>query len=397
VPADVVLSDPGAIPDIKHFAAGDPIRGFGSVSVLVYHSAFSYNTGAFIAVFPHPLGALLMNLDIMYYFFFVLSGYLISKPFVRAFAASEPLPRLGAYLRNRAFRILPIFWLAITLVWLRHAFLPDLFPKEAFQSSPAQIGAVYLFLQNYFPSRFAILVGPAWTLGVEVAFYLLIPVAAVLAGLALRRVPLRWRWATVVGLACAVFAASMAARYVVPRTVHGERYVPAMLFVFMPGVALAGLEIGLISWFQRSRRRAWIAFPVAVAGLAVLALYYIVDPAGMGWTPEAPQYRIGLAAVGTGLLVAAALFWQWCGRHLFWAFDNAASRWVGQRSYSFYILHQAIGFELAPLFVGISSIALRTAAFVVVVLPIVLVAADLGFRYVERPFLRAKMPVRPWR
>lgn len=389
------MSESSTVPTIKYFEAGDPIRGIGAVSVLIYHSAYSFTNGDFFGAYGRRLGTVIMNLDIMYYFFFILSGYLISKPFVRAYAAGEPAPRLRAYLRNRALRIVPIFWLAITLLWLRHSFLPDHYPKAAFASPPEQIGAVYLFLQNYVPSRFAVLVGPAWTLGAEVGFYLLIPIAAILAAFALRWVPSRWRWATVVGLAGAVFAASLGARYMVPRTVHGERAVPAMLFAFMPGVALAALEIGLISWFQRDRQRAWLAMPLLASGLVVLVVYYLVDPVTMGWTPETPRYRIGLAAVGCGLLLTAAMSWQWAGRHLFWGIDNAPTRWVGQRSYSFYVLHQAIGFELAPLFLGVASIALRTVAFVAVLLPVVLVAADLGFRYVERPFLRSKMPVLP--
>jgi len=167
-----------------------------------------------------------------------------------------------------------------------------------------------------------------------------------------------------------------------------------MLFAFMPGVALAALEIGLISWVQRDPRRGWFAIPLLAAGLAVLLVYYLVDPVTMGWTPVTPRYRIGLAATGCGIILAAALFWQWSGRRLFWAIDNFASRWVGQRSYSFYVFHQGIGFEIAPFFAGIAVLSIRTGAFIVVVLPFVLLAAGLGFRLIERPFLRRKWRLR---
>ena len=45
--------------------------------------------------------------------FFVLSGFLLSRPFWQALDRGEPAPSLRVYAMRRAARILPGFWLAL--------------------------------------------------------------------------------------------------------------------------------------------------------------------------------------------------------------------------------------------------------------------------------------------
>src|SRR2546423_1616625 len=92
--------------------AGDPPRGLAAVSVVLYHAWLG-------SVYAKPFGApadisglgdrVLINFSLGLYIFFVLSGYLIARPFVRAFVASESMPDVGRYLRNRALRVVPAF------------------------------------------------------------------------------------------------------------------------------------------------------------------------------------------------------------------------------------------------------------------------------------------------
>src|SRR6185295_16799069 len=53
--------------------------------------------------------------------FFVLSGFLLFRPWVRAALTGAPGPRVGHYLLRRAARILPAYYLAvagsIALLW----------------------------------------------------------------------------------------------------------------------------------------------------------------------------------------------------------------------------------------------------------------------------------------
>ncbi len=50
--------------------------------------------------------------------FFVLSGFLLARPFWVALDAGRPMPSLATYATRRAARILPGFWLALTVTFI---------------------------------------------------------------------------------------------------------------------------------------------------------------------------------------------------------------------------------------------------------------------------------------
>ncbi|MDO8360610.1 MAG: acyltransferase family protein, partial [Devosia sp.] len=50
--------------------------------------------------------------------FFVLSGYLLARPFWTALDRGEAMPSLRTYALRRAARILPGFWLALTVTFV---------------------------------------------------------------------------------------------------------------------------------------------------------------------------------------------------------------------------------------------------------------------------------------
>jgi peptidoglycan/LPS O-acetylase OafA/YrhL len=119
--------------------------------------------------------------------FFALSGLLLYRPWAAAALAGQPRPRVGPYLRRRALRILPAYWAAVLIA------LPVLSPGHA-RSAWSWIQYL-LLLQNYdahpwWTGTGALGLAQAWSLVIDVSFYLVLPVAAAaLAWLACRR----WR------------------------------------------------------------------------------------------------------------------------------------------------------------------------------------------------------------
>src|ERR1044072_6339872 len=107
---------PEATPDRARPPAGNPrcplgdgLRAVAALSVLVTHTAFISGFNG------HGLpGAITSRLDIGAALFFVLSGFLLSPPFVAARYDDRPSPRLGLYFRRRVVRIAPAYWLALT-------------------------------------------------------------------------------------------------------------------------------------------------------------------------------------------------------------------------------------------------------------------------------------------
>lgn len=116
--------------------------------------------------------------------FFTLSGFLLYRPFVAALLSGSSRPRVRDYLRRRLLRVLPGYWFALLgagLV-LRTTYLPPLQVEgRSLAAEPGVLLANLLLLQGYSPSTSATGIGPAWSLVVEMAFYLVLPLLAALA------------------------------------------------------------------------------------------------------------------------------------------------------------------------------------------------------------------------
>jgi peptidoglycan/LPS O-acetylase OafA/YrhL len=110
--------------------------------------------------------------------FFTLSGFLLFRPFASAVLRGAPFPSPVAFLRNRALRILPAYWAVLLAVTL-------LFQRELLER-PLQLLANMTFLQSYVPRYIpgpfhGLGIAAAWSLCVEVVFYLVLPVLGLLA------------------------------------------------------------------------------------------------------------------------------------------------------------------------------------------------------------------------
>jgi peptidoglycan/LPS O-acetylase OafA/YrhL len=372
------------------FIAGDPLRALAAASVVIYHVAFtallaahvSPTPAAYVLYYGSAVGSALQSLDLGLYVFFVLSGYLIARPFVRALVVGDADPVLGRYLRNRALRIVPAFWAIFTILLIRHG---------TYGASPSQLAAVYLFGQNYHDSTVALLVGPAWTLDVEVVFYLFLPVCALLAVTVVgRRGRQSYKLALIVAAISVLFVASLAAKQFLPAEIAWKRSFPAMLFAFLPGIALAAIEIPLAEKARGSRFGRRGAVLLLLVGLLLLVAYNRLVSQKFGFDPSIGAFPGALASIGAGLLVAAPLLRQWTDGSCWRALDNRAMRWLGRRSYSVYLIHTGLYVEFLSI---ARSIGPGIAGFVVsllAMLPALLVASAVSFRLFELPFLRRR-------
>lgn len=162
-------------------AALDGIRALAALAVLVYHVAVE--TGA--ALHDGFLGALLSRGDVAVPVFFTLSGFLLYLPHARAVIEGTAAPRAGAYLLRRALRILPAYWLVVAVA------LPLWSPEHV--TDAATWLKLLLLVHVYDPAPWWSGLGPAglaqmWSLCVETAFYLVLPLlAAALAWFAARK------------------------------------------------------------------------------------------------------------------------------------------------------------------------------------------------------------------
>jgi peptidoglycan/LPS O-acetylase OafA/YrhL len=138
------------------------MRGYASLGVVVFH-LFTLNSALRALGFPPIVLAWNSGVD----FFFVLSGFLLSLPFL-----GEKHVNLKTYYVKRVFRILPVYYLSIAICGTIMLFLN--------YGTVQQILASLVFAQSLSPSTFNSINGVNWTLVIEEIFYATLPAFSLL-------------------------------------------------------------------------------------------------------------------------------------------------------------------------------------------------------------------------
>ncbi len=161
--------------------------------------------------------------------FFVLSGFLLYRPFAAAIIGGFKRPSTSAYLRNRALRIMPgyvVIFLIVSLVLNAAVTNPMFFVEHNF----SQVGGLHspgLFIQNLFllqgftPSGLASGIGTAWSLGAELVFYLVLPLLALSAERLARGLRRRDRTLATLAPATVLLTIGVVSKVIAADTSHG--------------------------------------------------------------------------------------------------------------------------------------------------------------------------------
>jgi peptidoglycan/LPS O-acetylase OafA/YrhL len=219
------------------------IEGLRAVAVLTVLATHIALLSGFTAA--NPLGPLTARLNVGVALFFVLSAYLLYRPFVEARLNGATDPDVRRYAVRRVLRILPAYLVALVI-------LGALLPDEAPGVFGSDWWAYFGLLQVYFEDTGIGGLGVTWSLSTEVAFYLVLPV---LAWAAARLLAGRPR-ALQVRLELVLLAVSVAAAFAVRHVVVHEgwmRMFPNTLIGKWPWFAV-GLALAVI-------RAAWGAIP----------------------------------------------------------------------------------------------------------------------------------------
>ena len=155
-------------PARERFTGLDGLRAVGIIAVFLTHNAFATGTtngGRFTAqVGPISGRSVLGYLEVGATIFFVISAFLLYRPFVTAAFNDTPAPSPAGFLRRRFIRIFPAYWATLALLfalgWIHTAT-----PLHTIRV----ITLTHVYTQQGF---YAIdILVPTWTLATEAAFY----------------------------------------------------------------------------------------------------------------------------------------------------------------------------------------------------------------------------------
>ena len=150
----------------RHFASFDGLRAIAAVLVLLLHTAW---VSGF--TLRSSLGIYVGRLEIGVSIFFLISGFLLYRPFALSHLSGLPDPDRRRFWTRRLLRIVPAYWLALTV-------LTYVFHSVSLGSGWQGVVTHYLFLQIYFPTQVVNGIPQAWSLCTEMSFYLFLPLYA---------------------------------------------------------------------------------------------------------------------------------------------------------------------------------------------------------------------------
>lgn len=370
------------------FPLMDSLRAIAALLVLAGHAGLLAG-----ALGPGSrVSELAARLDVGVAVFFLISGFLLYRPFVRARLTGTPAPSTGAYAWRRFLRIAPAYWVALTVVAIVFS-LDYVFTADG-------ILTFYGFGQIYRASTSTGGIGQAWTLCIEITFYAMLPLWA----FAMRRLLPAGHRAELVAVA-GLFVFSVVWKIVV---IGGDGPVettplllslPAYLDQFAIGMALAILSV---AWQERAPedqvgfvrvvdRHPWA--PWAFAAAAYLAVAYAIGLPGTFPEATSPtQYVVKhqlYAMVGLGLLIPA-IFGD-PRRGLVRRFlGNRIMLWLGLISYGIYLWHQAVIAKLYEWGLPQTSFAHPYLVWPALAFVGGVLLATASYYLVERPVLSLK-------
>jgi peptidoglycan/LPS O-acetylase OafA/YrhL len=375
-------------PGNPRFPLFDGLRAIAALSIVVTHCSglTGFNTG-------NPLGAWTARMDLGVALFFVISGFLLYRPFLAARFEGRPAPRVGAYARRRLLRIVPAYWAALTIlaatVHLTGVFGPHWW-------------AYYGFLQIYSNDWILGGIGPAWSLCVEMSFYAALPLVASLMARAQRGRPRAQMVRIEVAFLAAISLLSLVVRTVAHA--HGHSVLPNTLPGNLDWFA-AGMGLALASVVLRGREheaklvrtihdRAWVPWLGAGAIFALLGSPLLDMPRGFPWVFSGGQWLAEhVLYIAVGLLLALPAVFGEPGRGpIRRLLGHPVLAWLGLVSYGIFLWHASLLIEvfhhgaggLIPHFPFVSSLLVTTAAAIG--------CAAVSYYVLERPLLRFKDP-----
>lgn len=336
------------------------LRGIAALMVLFFHMRPHWDLVPALSVTGAVTRWGFSGVDI----FFALSGFVV----YRSARRSIPTRGIGQFVKKRLLRIYLGYWpvlllIALTTVFVYHSSLPEL--KKMVFSTLLLYPNIW---DNWLP--------PAWSLTMEIYFYLWIALIAV--------VPQRHQVKAILGV-MAVLIAWNAGWLILDRPALFNGQQP--LRYGLTGLGLEFLAGALLAHAYESRARIF----QTTTSTVLLCLVLMVCGLGLGMTsPYFDRVEI-MRAASFGVMGLSALVLALTLEHT----RFLPPAWLvalGNASYSLYLLHTFLldASGRARVSSGITSSSALLLFLLALPVGIVLISL-LWFRYVEKPIMKATL------
>ena len=373
-------------PGNPRFPLFDSLRAIAALSVFLGHTV----TGLYTFLqHPHLFLIAVQVADQGVAVFFLISGFLLYRPFVAARTGGRRMSLRG-FARRRLLRIVPAYWVALTI---------GIVTGVVFGVTVHNFWIFYGFGQIYSATTIGQGIGAAWTLCIEMTFYALLPLLSLLAARLTHR---RGAMAAELGMLAALAVASLAFR------AHFSSFSDFAIVSTLPGTFCwfavgMGLAVISVAGQRRTERlgpgspepRTSMPMTIArdhptVCWAAALAAFILLHELALHTrgTFTAVAEHVLYAVVAMFILLPG-IFGDNRGGLARRVLRNRLLTWIGLVSYAFYLYHTLVIQQIAKgLHSG--SGAMRYVLLLVSSFLISSVCAGLSYYLLERPIMRLR-------
>jgi len=318
-----------------------------------------------------PLVGWALNLAFGVSIFFAISGFVVSLPFVRAMQEGTRLPSTGLYLWRRLLRLEPPYFIHMILMFLWLVIWPTrpwFFSIAMVKVFGPHLLATLAYMHAQIFQGPSWINGIAWTLEIEIQFYLLMPLLAFL----LRIPPLHLRRAMLAG---SIAATALLGQYVLPG-LHNPRLQYSILGhseFFLAGILLADLYVAPPAWLWLKPRKADVC--AFISGALVIYILHWREP--LAWIQP--------------FLLIVLYFSIFRGKWAGWFFQLPWLTIPGTMCYTVYLYHPFVLERMLPVttrvFAPKHSLAFDLCIQSLVLVPVILAVSAVLYLVTERPFV----------
>ncbi len=365
----------------------DGVRALATLLIIIYHllgvSGQTVNNS-------NGIGQFSGRLNVAVSIFFVLSGYLLFKPYVEAMLQKASFPRAHTFYFKRIVRIMPAYWCALVLI---SKFNSVNFPvlSELLRNVlllPPMAG------QNIFP-----IIGQTWTLSIELSFYLSLPWIAALIRHRVKNMAPEKALRNILCCLLALYVSAFVFRVLFHKT-HIEFFFfftlwfPAHIDTFALGMCIAAVIAALEVSPDLKARRAQLVRMAPIFLLLSGATWYWSTQLGLALAFETTPFRIELFGHFLYGITSVAFVLPFCldegTSRIVKIFGSKAFVWLGTISYGMYLWHFLfLGGDFAntylPYRIGDMGIATR----LLITIPGSIAVATVSYYLIERPLIRS--------
>lgn len=290
-------------------------------------------------------------------FFFIISGFVLGHLFAKKYIHNNGKADLRNYYLRRLTRMEPPYLLALIIVFIALVFIVR---KYEFAELFPHFIASFFYVHNEVFHQNSYVLPVAWTLEIEIQFYLLAPLIGLLYRLKKREI----RWVIFLILI-------LSNTYYWFNVWHGM-HVFKFLHFFLLGMLMADLYIEKIKFPGPS----WVGFIIGIASLILL------------------PFIIGLYSTSgyilKYLLMVLLFYTALTNKRLITIFSFAPIAIIGGMCYSIYLIHEQVISATGRLlkYINIENREIYFILSYLLLLVIVLVVSAVYFKLVEQPCMK---------